>query len=356
MEDAGGCLSMPVVEGHGEEEECSDLEPFFFDEASAVADHERRVRREQEAARKEELRALTLKAQIEGRASVRDYDPKQGGTYYTRFFSIDFSKFNINEESPLGPMRHTCKPGPLSEAVNILSVRVASSDVGFPIHVYGTVIARDTIDRKCVYLFRCDRDHSQLINSEDESLILTGPKRGLMLLDDAFVEIDLKIKDHQGQEKELSKGFISISGITRRLVTKSKIERKSLATRLSTMEVMYAVVEGAVEATISIEVLWGNFSGTITASTTSIRDGLLLYDSKVAGAMTSVGIGVMQLLQRVVSVSLVEKLLVTFVARIGDHEHKRTIGFTPNRNGGGERKITVGVTKLLVKVVWSTIM
>ena len=54
----------------------------------------------------------------------------------------------------------------LNEAVNILSVKVARSDVGFPIHVNGTVIARDSIDLKRVYLFYRDREHCQLINSK----------------------------------------------------------------------------------------------------------------------------------------------------------------------------------------------
>jgi hypothetical protein len=52
------------------------------------------------------------------------------------------------------------------EAVNILSVKIPCSDVGFPIKVYGTVFARDCIDRKRVCLFRRDRDHCQLIKSK----------------------------------------------------------------------------------------------------------------------------------------------------------------------------------------------
>ena len=58
--------------------------------------------------------------------------------------------------------------GETCEAVNILSVKIASLDVGFPIQVYGTVIARDCLDHKCVYIFRRDRDHCQLINSKVE--------------------------------------------------------------------------------------------------------------------------------------------------------------------------------------------
>jgi hypothetical protein len=42
---------------------------------------------------------------------------------------------------------------------------VIESDVGYPINVFGTVIARDQVDYKCVYLFRRERDDSQCIES-----------------------------------------------------------------------------------------------------------------------------------------------------------------------------------------------
>ena len=75
--------------------------------------------------------------------------------------------------APFGPMRFTDYPHKvietenykLSGAVNFLSVKVASSDIGFQIHVYGTVIARDSLDKKCVYIFHRERDQCQLINS-----------------------------------------------------------------------------------------------------------------------------------------------------------------------------------------------
>ncbi|XP_004954736.1 uncharacterized protein LOC101779523 [Setaria italica] len=199
-------------------------------------------------------------------------------------------------------------------AVNILSVKVSSLDVDFPINVYGTVIARDNIDCKCIYLFHREKDHCQLITSKVHGSIidLDWPKRALGLLDDAYVEIDLKITDDQGQEEEeLSKGFVTIRGIAGRYLDKSIVESKDLATRLSTMEVKYAVVHEAVEATISIEVTEGEFSGKITASATGSRLNVVLHDSEVAGVMNAGnGKGDMQLMRSVVSVSLEEDLRI----------------------------------------------
>ncbi|CAL5024301.1 unnamed protein product [Urochloa decumbens] len=236
------------------------------------------------------------------------------------------------------------------DAVNILSVKIASLDVDFPINVYGTVIARDSIDWKCIYLFRREKDHPQLITSKDESLILTGPKRGLVLSDDAYVEIDLKITDDQGQEEEeLSKGFLTIRGIAGRRLDKSIVESKDLATRLSTMEVTYAVVNKAVEATISVEIIEGEFSGKITASAAGTLN-LVLHDNEVAGVMNGNGKGVIQLLP--LSVSLDGYLLVTFVDKIGN---LKSLGFTPSIKGRVEAGAKVGLTRMLVKVAWSLV-
>jgi hypothetical protein len=44
-------------------------------------------------------------------------------------------------------------------------LKVRESDVGFPINVFGTVIARDFIDYRCVSIFKRDADDSQVITS-----------------------------------------------------------------------------------------------------------------------------------------------------------------------------------------------
>ncbi|CAN6271557.1 unnamed protein product [Urochloa humidicola] len=293
----------------------------------------------------------------EGSARLVDFDPKQGGPYINRCTAVHLPTFDHDEESPLGPMRFTTKVYEdnlvkVCEAVNILSVKIACSDVGFPIQVYGTVIARDCIDRKCLYLFRHDRDHCQLINSKDEPLILTGPKRGLLLLDDNFVETDVKIKDHQGHDKEFSKGVISIRGIAHRLLKECKVERESLSTRLSTVDVLYAVVIDAVEATIAVRVLKGKFDGTITAHTTSIQERVVLYDSKVAGTRTA-DVGVIRLMRRVVSVYVRDMLIIE--VKTGDGKSLWRIDFTPRGNSVVEHTFTVGGTKMHAMAAWSII-
>ena len=52
-----------------------------------------------------------------------------------------------------------------SSAVNFASLKVTESGVGFPVDVFGTVIARDGVDYRCVYLFRREVDDSQTIIS-----------------------------------------------------------------------------------------------------------------------------------------------------------------------------------------------
>ncbi|XP_066364505.1 uncharacterized protein [Miscanthus floridulus] len=309
-------------------------------------------------------RRLTQDGDTRGRsmeafARILDFDPKQGGRYYNRYTLVDLTTFDLDEESPFGPMTFTDSPHKvietdyykLSGAVNFLSVKVASSDIGFPIRVYGTVIVRDGIDERCVYHFRRDADHCQLINSEAESLILTGPKRGLALCGYMYVEIDLKIKDHLGQPREFSKGLLSISDPTDCASMVSMVETESLATRLSTMDVTCAVVNRAIEGFIAVEVLQGGFHGKITAYTTSVQDILVLYDSKEADATTVDDCGdILQLMRPVVSVHVEDFLIIVFHTGDGKSE---SIQFTPMVNGRDEGQITVGATKMRVKLSWS---
>ena len=183
-------------------------------------------------------------------------------------------------------------------------------------------------------------------------MILTGPKRGLALLDDNYVEIDLKIKDHQGEDRELSKGILTISGIARRSLEKCEVDRLSLATRLSTVKVEYAFVISAVEATIAIEVEEGEFCGTVTAYLTSINKRLVLYDRKLADHMPGNGLGAIKMMRPVISVCFSDVLLI--VARA--HGGKAVgLGIAPRISNEYGVGFSLGTAKMSLRIDWSIV-
>ncbi|KAJ1261096.1 hypothetical protein BS78_09G002000 [Paspalum vaginatum] len=262
---------------------------------------------------------------------------------------------HLLQQSPAGPMRFTDRPPDKMiaavdhAAINVLSVKIACSDIGFPIQVYGAVFARDCVDYKRVYLFNRDSDHCQLINSEKEALILTGPKRGLALsYRNDYVETDLWVKDCNGYCRQFSRGIVKIPGTATQNLDKGEAERVSLATRLSTVDVTYDVVKLAMEATVAVEVLQGEFNGKMAAHTTSSKRKIVLYDGSTGGNYH----GVIRLTRPAVSVYVKDKLIILVKTAAGDY---KGIKFAPRWNDGVERVLTLSDVTMRVKVVWSMI-
>uniref|UniRef100_A0A0E0FE86 DUF6598 domain-containing protein n=1 Tax=Oryza meridionalis TaxID=40149 RepID=A0A0E0FE86_9ORYZ len=352
-----------------EEEEVGDLEPFFYDEAAAAAE-KRRLREEQEAAEKAaHARRWAAHQAVLDRISERD--PETGKMYYTRYHDQDLSEFDIDEVSPLPPMRFTARVYSPGEArlyilnmVNVLAIRIVPSDaddVPFPIAVYGSVIARDDLDRKCIPLFARSRDDPQLIASKDDSLILTGPHRGMVLIDALYFEINLKLKGDQfgsaEEDKQICKAVWRMNGV---FLETNFLSQTCLLRNLYPLQLMYAFVSNAVEATVSVKVLQGHFYGKITACTSMVKDNILLHDSNLmpgGGGVMAADHGndqFVRLLRPVMAVYLHETLKVTILAQVdGTKYNRRTMHFKPAVNGEGEAQITCGVNSLLVKVCWS---
>ncbi|KAK1691705.1 hypothetical protein QYE76_008403 [Lolium multiflorum] len=124
------------------------VEPLLYDEAKLFARmdaaREACLRAEEEQARKHEERRRRGAAHRAVLNSILEHDPKTGREVYTRYSFTDFSVFDIDEESLIPPMRFTnsgyIRGINLEDSANILSVMIASSDRGFPINVYGTII------------------------------------------------------------------------------------------------------------------------------------------------------------------------------------------------------------------------
>ncbi|XP_037481820.1 uncharacterized protein LOC119360163 [Triticum dicoccoides] len=289
-----------------------------------------------------------------------DYDPKEGEYVFTRF---QHSTLDLHMESPVDAMHNTNwifrEEGFLfCNSANIVSVRINSSDYGYPLNVYGTIIARDSLDHQRVYLFQRGKDDCQNISSKNDALVLTGPKRGLMICDSIIFEVDLKVKNVNGRkvnDERLSKGLMEINGIKRlSYPPKYQVQTEELVSMHSSLDLSYTFVRNAVEGTVEARILEGpvDFHGKIVARTSSFPCDIMLHDSELAGMLTAGDGGILQTARRVVSVSIDETLLLTIAAATSG---VRTVEFTPKRGNYDEEKITCGHYKMLVKVIWSIV-
>ncbi|CAM0958532.1 unnamed protein product [Alopecurus aequalis] len=351
-----------------EEEEDDDffVEPLLYNEARMLARmdaaKEARLRREEEQARKEEERRRRAAAHQAVMDSILERDPKTGREVYTRYSFTDFSKFDIDEESCIPPMRFTntgySRGLNLEDSANILSIKIISSDRGFPINVYGTIIARDSVDHKCIYLFKRSREDYQTINSEDDRLILTGPGRGLVLLDFIYLEINLKIKiDEEPLDQQISKGLISIDGRVQPRDEKVNVGSQTLKSWFSTVKVNYATILNAVEGTFEIKVLKGHFCGKITVGIQDVEEKIVIHDSKEDGVETRGNKTFIKLRRHVMTIRLDSMLIFKFDSTCsplcGGAPEAIIADFTPRPRNHQKAEVNCGAGKFEVKVVWS---
>uniref|UniRef100_A0ACD5XHM1 Uncharacterized protein n=1 Tax=Avena sativa TaxID=4498 RepID=A0ACD5XHM1_AVESA len=220
------------------------------------------------------------------------YDPKRRGFICTRFCNYNIAFFDLDKESRLarGPPIATIT-GPISEwgvqsSVNVISLKVTESEVGYNFSVFGTVLARDQVDYRCLYLFKREEEDAQLITSSDDTLTLTDPSRVLILSDEIYFEIDLKIKCDGGAIKDFSKGVTSFS--RSRLPADKQTMTVSLYSWLSRVQLSCENVVNPVEATIAINILKGpcNLSRVSAWTVGNYRDRIILYGSEGGSTQT----------------------------------------------------------------------
>ncbi|XP_048552536.1 uncharacterized protein LOC125532561 [Triticum urartu] len=358
----GGELGFMACVG---EEELS-WEDLFFNKAAMLAAAQEEGEAEKEKAREAEEKARKAAENRRRRlahqqvmASILEHDPKTKRKVYTRYSFNDFSVFDINAESPIPPMRYTKRCVDrlkLQDTANILTVKIVSSDKGFPIDVYGTIIARDSIDHKCMYLFNRTGDNCQPIKSRDENLILTGPGRGLVLLDFIYLEIDLKIKvGEEPLSEQISKGLLMIDGRVLPRDEKVAVAHQTLESWFSVVDVRYATLLNAIEGTFEIKLLEGSFCGKIVAGIEGIEPRIVIYNSEEDGVVSCEDRAVITLRRRVMTLRLNGMLTFGFAVPGGAAAATREweVEFTPRHRGEEKREISCGTAKLQVKVFWS---
>ncbi|KAE8774117.1 hypothetical protein D1007_53542 [Hordeum vulgare] len=91
-----------------------------------------------------------------------------------------------------GIFPHAAVAGP---ALQIFSIKIVdlNANLGWPLHVYGVVAARDTVDRNRNLLFSQSRENCQQVTKADPFLLLTGPSRAIVAADTVKFEVELRI-------------------------------------------------------------------------------------------------------------------------------------------------------------------
>lgn len=296
-----------------------------------------------------------------------EYDPKQDFFVCSRLSDPNIAFFDLDKESRIarGPPLDSIT-GPLSDwdlqsLVNIISFKVAESEVGYNFSVFGTVIARDEVDYKCLYLFRRGKDDAQIISSPDDTLILTDPPRGIVLANEVYFETDLKIRCDGGATKDFSKGVIYLSKA--RLPVDKKTIKVGLSSCLSRVEVECEDVVRPVEATIAITILKGACNlGQVSAwAEGNYRQRIILYSSGDSGRAAG---GPVALARRVVAVPVDKKVVVSLVSLTdecnyvdglteeGEEGEDAVITLRPSYQG---RVYKMGWGQVQVQIVWTAV-
>nr|CDM81829.1 unnamed protein product [Triticum aestivum] len=266
-------------------------------------------------------------------------------------------------------MRYMDKP-PASElsvcsymhTLNVFSVKLAGIDdsLRWPLYVFGVVAARNYLDHNHNIIFLRDRDNCQIIHQKDPYLELTGPTRGVVVVDPTEFEVKLKVKGStESEDRDLS--FLITRYNCYDSENRSRVINRVMTSLLSTLELTFGHIVRSVEATISVRFIGGTwpdgFRGVFTASTASIhhmkvtllayRDGKLRVDS----------CGMIALSRDVACVELDGKLKVSVVARGEDKEaveESADMVFTPKKAGRSCGIMKIGSCAMEVTVAWTT--
>nr|CAB3469200.1 unnamed protein product [Digitaria exilis] len=209
--------------------------------------------------------------------------------------------------------------------------KIVESDVGYPVNIFGTVIARD----------------------QDDSLTLTGPDRALAVTDGMFFELHLKVKNDGEGDQVFCKGLLehNTARHTRQFMA------LTLESWLSTVQLAFTIVPYAVEASVAASILKGpsNFIGKIVAWTTrNDKNEIILYDSQVAGPHMKHGTLDIELTRYIVAVPLDEDLVVN-VSLCGSDCEAECLEFIIG-NDFEKCTSTRGAYQLQVNVVWRGVM
>lgn len=264
----------------------------------------------------------------------------------------------------LSPMHftHTTPPGDaatVATTLQIFSIKIQEINEealgsNWPLRVYGTVAARDAVDRNRNVLFHRARDNCQSLKERDPFLHLTGPSRAIVATHPVDFEIQLKVKGrgrNASEDRVLMWQTFVYSG--------NETTTTLLSNDYCKIMLQCAKLENTVQATVvAVRVInwrkraWPfNNGGKVycVAKGSLKEEEVVLQDQLEASTSHD---GYLDLSRRVVSVELNGQL------RVSISSSKRTghVLFPAQECKSSRRKCRLGPYEVEVTVAWSLVV
>lgn len=175
-----------------------------------------------------------------------------------------------------------------------------STSASYPVSVYGIIAVRDELEPMRNHLFnRPCRDDAVTIDKDSLILPLCSPRRGMYLLDDALVEVDLWVKEEGdgSADKQILSAYAEIEGRP----GFDKIRHGQVRSGLFSLDISYILSTRSVEAVIQVFAeVDSPHHLRFAAFSSGFDHEILLFDDKFSGTKVQ--------FQHVVVVKAQEKL------------------------------------------------
>ncbi|GJN11222.1 hypothetical protein PR202_ga29396 [Eleusine coracana subsp. coracana] len=186
---------------------------------------------------------------------IEDDEESQALKYRNHWTSVWGHLGDFEDATEIGPKRFWLNHEPQARpytTIQVFSAKIVrlSEGLRFPLDVYGTIAARDCVDRRRNIIFSHLRDNCQTITEQDPYLLLTGPSRAIVLLDPVFMEVMLKVKGAVECEDKILN--FQVDELAWSDTGYSRVRDEHYKSKHSTLNLVLGTMDLSVEACISV--------------------------------------------------------------------------------------------------------
>uniref|UniRef100_A0A0A9BY69 DUF6598 domain-containing protein n=1 Tax=Arundo donax TaxID=35708 RepID=A0A0A9BY69_ARUDO len=327
------------------------------------------TKEEEESQQYGEERSLAKKPRVEGDEEKELLAfLKRFRSNWMRTMSPFVGPLDATTGEDVGPRRYTNSGPPRFggipyDAMEIFSLKVTEIEgcLEWPLHVFGLVAVRDSMDYKRNILFERSKDNCQVLTAENPFLVLTGPSRAIALIDPPGFEVDLSVIGRSpSEEKVLSAIYFQYNNICNECSAGQVQTLTESCEQRSTIELKFAHMSIPLEATIDVYHSEGSkdFHGRFCAHMDYMdKDEIVLLDSKDSKVPVSEGRIVLS--RCVVLVEEGDELRLCAKAwQSGDGQNapECIAKFPADIKGKSDGEFDVGFCKMSISVAWSVLV